>query len=90
MKTLFTTVLLICAGGALFAADNEAKMTKEELIRQDYERLTGTFQLESGMVDGKAIPEEVRKKTILVTDHDKFTVSTGDEAGTSARHVPPG
>lgn len=31
------------------------------------------------------MPEEVRKKTILVTDHNKFTVSTGDEAGTSAR-----
>jgi len=59
-------------------------MTKEELIRQDYERLTGTFSLVSGVVDGKPVPEEVRKKTILVTDHNKFTVSTGDEAGTSS------
>lgn len=64
--------------------DDDKKMTKEELIRQDFERLTGTFRLASGMVDGKPVPEDVRKKTVLVTDHNKFTVSTGEEAGTSA------
>ena len=70
----------------MVAADNNrADMAKDELIRQDYELLTGTFTLVSGVVDGKPVPEEVRKKTILVTDHDKFTVSTGDEAGTSSR-----
>src|SRR5205809_7104117 len=77
-------VLLLLSTTALIAADNQSDMTKEELIRQDYERLTGTFSLVSGVVDGKPVPEEVRKKTILVTDHDKFTVSTGDEAGTSS------
>src|SRR5947208_12933635 len=78
-------VLLLLSTTALIAADNQSDMTKEELIRQDYERLTGTFSLVSGVVDGKPVSEEVRKKTILVTDHDKFTVTTGDEAGTSAR-----
>src|SRR5438094_4393556 len=77
-------LLLLLSTTALIAADNQSDMTKEELIRQDYERLTGTFSLVSGVVDGKPVPEEVRKKTILVTDHDKFTVSTGDEAGTSS------
>src|SRR5438552_17748658 len=78
-------VLLLLSTTALIAADNQSDMTKEELIRQDYERLSGTFSLVSGVVDGKPVPEEVRKKTVLVTDHNKFTVSTGDEAGTSAR-----
>src|SRR5947207_1535780 len=78
-------VLWLVSAGALLAADNQSEMTKEELIRQDYERLSGTFSLVSGVVDGKPVPEEVRKKTVLVTDHNKFTVSTGDEAGTSAR-----
>src|SRR5205823_14748434 len=77
-------VLLLLSTTALIAADNQSDMTKEELIRQDYERLTWTFSLVSGVVDGKPVPEEVRKKTILVTDHDKFTASTGDEAGTSS------
>src|SRR5207245_11706305 len=77
-------VLLLLSTTALIAADNQSDMTKEELIRQDYERLTGTFSLVSGVVDGKPVPEEVRKKTMLVTDHDKFTVSTRDEAGTSS------
>jgi uncharacterized protein (TIGR03067 family) len=79
-------MLLLSVGGLVVAADNNrADMAKDELIRQDYELLTGTFTLVSGVVDGKPVPEEVRKKTILVTDHDKFTVSTGDEAGTSSR-----
>ncbi len=77
--------LLLFAGPLFAMADNQAGMSKEELIRQDYERLTGTFSLVSGVVDGKPVSEEVREKTILVTDHDKFTVTTGDEAGTSAR-----
>src|SRR5438445_13652216 len=77
-------VLLLLSTTALIAADNQSDMTKEELIRQDYERLTGTFSLVSGVVDGKPVPEEVRKKTILVTDHNQVTVSTGDEARTSS------
>src|SRR5438046_8576686 len=76
-------VLLLLSTTALIAADNQSDMTKEELIRQDYARLTGTFSLVSGVVDSKPVPEEVRKKTILVTDHNKFAVSTGDAAGTT-------
>ena len=30
-----------------------------------------------------SIAEDVREKTILITDHNKFTVSTGTKAGTS-------
>jgi uncharacterized protein (TIGR03067 family) len=76
-------VLLFFAAGALIAADKLENMTSEQI--KDYERLTGTFTLVSGVVDGKEVPEDVRKETILVTDHDKFTVSTGDKAGTSER-----
>jgi uncharacterized protein (TIGR03067 family) len=79
----FAAVVLLVAGQA-FAAENGAEMNKEELIRQDYERLTGTFRMVSGVIDGKEVPEEVRRKTVLVTDHNKFTVSDGGAAGTSA------
>ena len=55
----------------------------KELITRDYERLTGTFQLVSGVIDGKPVAEDIRKETKLVTDMNKFTVSTGGQAGTS-------
>jgi uncharacterized protein (TIGR03067 family) len=77
-------VLWLISAGVLLAADN-TDMATNELIKQDYDRLTGTFLLVSGVVDGQPVPQEVRRKTILVTDHNKFTVTTGDEAGTSAR-----
>lgn len=58
-------------------------VSMEELIKKDYERLTGTFQLVSGVIDGKEVPEDVRRQTKLVTTMDKFTVSAGGQAGTS-------
>ena len=58
-------------------------VSMEELIKKDYQRLTGTFQLVSGVIDGKPVPEDVRKETKLVTDMNKFTVSAGGQAGTS-------
>lgn len=76
-------LLLSVLTSVAIAADNDATMSKEELIKHDYERLTGMFRLTSGVMDGKPIAEDVREKTILITDHNKFTVSTGTKAGTS-------
>lgn len=85
MQRLIAVLLFLLARSAIAADNTQPPMTKADLIRQDYERLTGTFRLVSGMVDGKPVPAAVRRKSVLVTDHNKFTVSTGDEAGTSAR-----
>ena len=79
-QALIFTAALVSIG---FVAAS-ATPSMEELIRKDYERLSGTFRLVSGIVDGKEVPEEVRKQTKLVTDGDKFTVSDGGKAGTSA------
>jgi uncharacterized protein (TIGR03067 family) len=84
MMMVRKVVLWLISVGVLLAADN-TDMATNELIKLDYDRLTGMFLLVSGVVDGQPVPEEVRRKTILVTDHNKFTVTTGDEAGTSAR-----
>lgn len=73
--------LLLLAVPSIGAAVSHVSM--EELIKKDYERLTGTFQLVSGVIDGKEVPEDVRRQTKLVTTMDKFTVSAGGEAGTS-------
>ena len=72
-------LLTICA----YAITSEPTVSMAESIRKDYERLTGTFQLASGVIDGKPVPEDIRKETKLVTDMNKFTVSAGGQAGTS-------
>ncbi len=80
LLVLFSFLLpTICA----HAVTPEPTVSMKELIRKDYERLTGTFQLASGVIDGKPLPEEIRKETKLVTDMNKFTVSAGGQAGTS-------
>ena len=55
----------------------------DQLIEKDYERLSGTWILTSGVVDGRPVAEGVRNKTKLVTMRDKFTLSTGAQTGTS-------
>jgi uncharacterized protein (TIGR03067 family) len=80
MRSQILALLLTVA--SIGAAVSDASM--EELIKKDYERLTGTFQLVSGLIDGKAVPEDVRKQTKLVTTMNKFTVSAGGQAGTSS------
>src|SRR5437588_13042381 len=47
-------------------------------------RVTGTLTTIDGSVDSNPLPKEVRNKTNLVTKHNTFTDSTGDEAGTSS------
>jgi uncharacterized protein (TIGR03067 family) len=55
----------------------------DQLIDTDYQRLSGTWVLSSGIVDGQPVPEEIRKKTRLITIRDKFTLATGAQTGTS-------
>ena len=76
---LFSTIVLLIPGSN-FAADN----SMQELIDTDYQRLSGTWILSSGVVDGQPVPEDVGKKTKLVTSRDKFTLTTGSETGTSS------
>ena len=80
LLVLFSLLLpTICA----HAVTPKPAVSMEELIRKDYQRLTGTFQLASGMIDGRPVPEDVRKETKLVTKMNKFTVSAGGQASTS-------
>jgi uncharacterized protein (TIGR03067 family) len=55
----------------------------DQPIERDYQRLSGTWVLSYGVVDGQPVAEEVRKQTRLITDRDKFTLSTGAQTGTS-------
>jgi uncharacterized protein (TIGR03067 family) len=81
MRRLIVPLLLVGLLSHLLAGPTPSM---QELVRKDYERLSGTFQLVSGTIDGQPLPEDVRKQTRLVTDMNKFTVSAGGEAGTSS------
>lgn len=81
LKPLLAAVLFV---GVSISARAQTPSSMNELIQKDYERLTGTFQMASGVIDGKPVSDEVRRQTVLVTDHNKFTVSDKGAAGTSA------
>ena len=85
-----SVVIVVAAIACVGAATPDSQGTMQELIKKDYELLTGTFRMVSGVIDGQEVPEEVRRKTILVTDHNKFTVSDSGAAGTSAVPRIPG
>jgi uncharacterized protein (TIGR03067 family) len=56
---------------------------KATLIRQDYDALTGRWQLVKSIVDGKAVPEAVVKETVLITDHNEFRFPADARVGTA-------
>jgi len=62
-------------------ADEEARKTMN--ARQDYEALTGRWQLVKSIVDGKAVPEDEVRKTVLITDHDTFRFPADATVGTA-------
>ena len=57
--------------------------TKAALIQQDYDALTGRWQLVSSIVDGKPVPEAEVKATVLITDHDEFRFPADARVGTA-------
>ena len=76
-------VLLLAVSSLICATNSAAETSMDQLIDTDYQRLSGTWILSSGIVDGQPVPEEIRKKTRLITTRDKFTLSTGAQTGTS-------
>jgi uncharacterized protein (TIGR03067 family) len=72
--------LIILVAGLLIAGDG----LTDDAVKKDYQRLSGTWKLVSAVEDGKEVPENDVKKTRLVTDGDKFTITGDAELGTSA------
>ncbi len=85
MRNQVLTVLIAIA--AIGPALAESPTSMKDLIQQDYTRLSGTFRMTSGMIDGKEVPDDVRRQTVLVTNRNKFTVSDRGTAGTSAEGI---
>lgn len=49
---------------------------------RDYERLTGTWQLTRAVVNGKPVPANVLRDTILITDRNTFRFPKASGVGT--------
>jgi uncharacterized protein (TIGR03067 family) len=50
--------------------------------QRDYERLSGTWQLTRGVVNGKPVPASAARNTILITDHNTFRFPKASGVGT--------
>jgi len=52
-------------------------------MQKDYEALTGRRQLVKSIVDGKPVPEDQVRETILITDHNIFRFPADAGVGTA-------
>ena len=66
-----------CASGKLGGATDQSGA-----VQRDYDRLTGTWQLTRGVVNGKPVSASVLRKTILITDHNTFRFPKASGVGT--------
>jgi len=65
------------------ATDRLGGLTMQSAAAQkDYERLSGTWQLTRGVVNGKAVSAGVARNTILITDHNTFRFPKASGVGT--------
>src|SRR5262249_14204254 len=69
--------------GLTAAARADDAGQKAAMIQKDYDALTGRWQLVKSVVDGKPVPEEEVRKTVLITDHDTFRFPEDAGVGTA-------
>lgn len=56
--------------------------TPSAAAQRDYQRLSGTWQLTRGVVNGELVPANVARNTILITDHNTFRFPKASGVGT--------
>jgi uncharacterized protein (TIGR03067 family) len=54
----------------------------QQAAKQDYERLTGTWQLTRAVVDGRPVPADEARRTVLITDGNTFRFPQAAGVGT--------
>jgi uncharacterized protein (TIGR03067 family) len=86
-----TKVISILAIGTLAmvtasCANNPAggATAQSPAAQRDYELLSGTWQLTRGVDNGKPVPANVARNTILITDRNTFRFPKASRAGTSS------
>jgi uncharacterized protein (TIGR03067 family) len=73
-------ISLITAGCAI--GPSRGSTAQSPAAQRDYQRLSGTWQLTRGLVDGKPVPLSEARKTILITDHNTFRFPQASGVGT--------
>jgi uncharacterized protein (TIGR03067 family) len=85
---MIRTIPLFVVGVALLTAAGcstggpSGSTTQSAAVQTDYERLSGTWQLTRGVVNGKPVPASVARSTILITDHNTFRFPKASGVGT--------
>jgi len=72
--------LLIATGWS--TGELSGSTTQSAAVQRDYERLSGTWQLTRGVVNGKPVPASVARNTVLITDHNTFRFPKASGVGT--------
>lgn len=75
MSNMTPYALMILAAGSLLAADD----AKEKGVKEELEKLQGTWEFVSMEVEGVKKPDEEFKKYTVVLKGDQWTVSVADE-----------
>src|SRR5262245_21274742 len=88
-KGLMITAVLVLVAGAMVllsagcsTSGSGASTTQSAAAQRDYARLSGTWQLTRGVVNGKPVPGNVARNTILITDHNTFRFPKASGVGT--------
>src|SRR5215475_295680 len=75
-----TGIVAVIAGCSTNGTSSSS--TPSAAAQRDYERLSGTWQLTRGVVNGKPVPANVARNTILITDHNTFRFPKASGVGT--------
>src|SRR6266700_2267232 len=78
---LAISAVLAIAGGCANGRSGGAT-AQSAAAQKDYERLSGTWQLTRGVVNGKPVSARVAQNTILITDHNTFRFTKASGVGT--------
>jgi uncharacterized protein (TIGR03067 family) len=77
---IVSAMVLMTAGCS--TSGSSAPTTQSAAAQRDYDRLSGTWQLTRGVVNGKSVPASVARNTILITDHNTFRFPKASGIGT--------
>jgi len=77
---IVSAMVLMTAGCS--TSGSSAPTTQSAAAQRDYDRLSGTWQLTRGVVNGKPVPASVARNTILITDHNTFRFPKASGMGT--------
>lgn len=81
MATWAMLLIAAHASAQTMTPANPAALAQQ--IKADYAALTGRWQLVSGTVEGKPVPEVTARATVLITDHDVFRFPADAGVGTA-------